>query len=1357
MRIDWKNVISVDMEYPDEERTEDILYVEYKDDRLEKVVYPRGIPSDELLEILNLADKKKIDLRVIEENSEEKKLNEDILAAQKFNDETEALVIDGNGDEKIAYVKKYDGTVEKVPYSEDMNRFIYENLEAKKHGRSSKFFEISNDPEVAKGQVKALEEVIAKKNNQTPVDNSTHSDEEKDLNTKTKKKNSSGVRNFVEMAKFYLDPSEFPEYFDSDTEEPIEESKEDKTDLKDVETDGYRIKNNPTHEKDSEKEKLNEAAAQKFNDETETLVIDGNGDKKVAYVKKYDGTVEKIPYSKDMDKFISEQKAAKERGERPRFFEISNDPEVAKGQVKALEEVIEKRNNQTPVDNSTYSDELVEEENKENRTDLKDIETDGYETKNSPAHEEDSEKEKLNEAAAQKFNDETEGLAIDENGIAYVKKYDGTVEKIPYSKYMDKFISEQKAAKERGESSRFFEFSNDPEVAKEQVESLEKLVAENNNQTSVDNSTYSDELAEAEEENKKEEVENTPTADSILDSDNKKNIDAEDKDVNLYSDRDDSPKDYSDSFNYFDSDSDNENNINPEDEDINIYSGRDDSPEDYSDSFNYFDSDSDNENNINPEDEDINIYSDRDDSSEDYSDSFNYFDSDSDEEKNINTDVEDQNFDTEANELNDDEVENEDELNTRADKLEKNYNKKKAAKIAIGVAAGVLGATGIAAAVTSCNKNTNKNKNEESTSKSFESLMNSMKKDDERRVFAENVFSVTEALNSKALDKDVFALEEDGEATLHFTYDEVAAAKLVLNNYTSEEMYKIFGTDEIDTNDIMVKYQSFTTKMSLYAMNGKAPSGVASLIENEANRTWFEKIENSIVEFNKAPNSTNADKVIRTFAYFYNHGINGSDGIENDEATLSCVKNLAFNMIRGYRDANGEKDYQQYLVVSTEPGSFDDQYRTNKESQVQKGERLSDHIKIAESGPCTIQNVRSHIESLVERLATGRIENKDKKEKSSRPSYTEIRKAAASTIDSNMEIEDDVLYMNRIRGLTKIDSKDESEYTVTKEVWDKMTTEERLDFAKKNGKVISNTKKTTTEKVDASKLTDKEKEEADKQKTYEVNGHKFNSLECKEAYKEGYLAAHNYANEVGAYKHSAIYNSMDIDNSYVVIEEDAGTLNDVAKNRYAYEGRETLLSDSQIQRRLEKDVNNYKNSGSNINDNMVNAYKLGWTESMNTALEADKQNGKAEREEAERLYKEAQEEAKRENEKTPTKDENEKPGSDVDEPNIPTFDENDDPYLDGPDPDIVDPDTVGKEYSAIPEAEVKNYQSSTNNTNDTIDKTTEISEENTSSNDEYEADEMPDLDIEVSEADLDSYFDSYINNNEEVKTLSLKR
>ncbi len=110
-------------------------------------------------------------------------------------------------------------------------------------------------------------------------------------------------------------------------------------------------------------EELNEAAVQKFNDETETLIINGNGDKIVAYVKKYDGTVEKIPYSKNMDKFIGEQKAAMKRGESSRFFEISSDPEVAKGQVEALEEIINRNNKLDSADNSKQSDGNVVDKN----------------------------------------------------------------------------------------------------------------------------------------------------------------------------------------------------------------------------------------------------------------------------------------------------------------------------------------------------------------------------------------------------------------------------------------------------------------------------------------------------------------------------------------------------------------------------------------------------------------------------------------------------------------------------------------------------------------------------------------------------------------------------------------------------------------------------------------------------------------------------------------------------------------------------------------------------------------------------------------------------------------------------------
>ncbi len=147
---------------------------------------------------------------------------------------------------------------------------------------------------------------------------------------------------------------------------PIEEEdqiKDQNFDTKSVGLDSTsKVKDKLLSNENSQEEELNEAAAQKFNDETEALVINGNGDKKVAYVKKYDGTVEKIPYSKNMDKFIGEQKSAMERGESSRFFEISSDPEVAKGQVEALEEIINRNNNLDSADNSKQSDENVVDE-----------------------------------------------------------------------------------------------------------------------------------------------------------------------------------------------------------------------------------------------------------------------------------------------------------------------------------------------------------------------------------------------------------------------------------------------------------------------------------------------------------------------------------------------------------------------------------------------------------------------------------------------------------------------------------------------------------------------------------------------------------------------------------------------------------------------------------------------------------------------------------------------------------------------------------------------------------------------------------------------------------------------------------
>ena len=152
-------------------------------------------------------------------------------------------------------------------------------------------------------------------------------------------------------------------YFAKPPIEEEDEIKDQNFDTKSVGLDSTsKVKDKLLSNENSQEEELNEAAAQKFNDETEALVINGNGDKKVAYVKKYDGTVEKIPYSKNMDKFIGEQKSAMERGESSRFFEISSDPEVAKGQVEALEEVINMNNNFASADNSKQSDGNVVDE-----------------------------------------------------------------------------------------------------------------------------------------------------------------------------------------------------------------------------------------------------------------------------------------------------------------------------------------------------------------------------------------------------------------------------------------------------------------------------------------------------------------------------------------------------------------------------------------------------------------------------------------------------------------------------------------------------------------------------------------------------------------------------------------------------------------------------------------------------------------------------------------------------------------------------------------------------------------------------------------------------------------------------------
>ena len=541
---------------------------------------------------------------------------------------------------------------------------------------------------------------------------------------------------------------------------------------------------------------------------------------------------------------------------------------------------------------------------------------------------------------------------------------------------------------------------------------------------------------------------------------------------------------------------------------------------------------------------------------------------------------------------------------------------KTVAKIA---GAGILGIAAISGAFVACSKQQKKEAEASAVidfnNATFEQLMSTLSETSERRMFFENIYTVTEELNAKLIDTNVFALEEDGEAKLQFTIDEVMAAKLALNNYSSEELKEIFGMQEINAQALQSSYQSFVSKISKFAMNGKAPSTISNLIEDEANRTWFEALENAIIDFNKEVEkedsklvSEKADKVIRTFAYFYNHSINGVDGISNDASTLNCVKNIALNMINGYYDANVEKDYKKYLVVSTAPGEFDDKYVTEKLAQVQKGETLKFHKDEADKGVCTISNVYDHFDSLIISLKeaqktqsdyeqllimklsevlldegqtelSGKVlsqgiteevrkefESTNKKCKKGLEEYDEVMASLYEEIPSFEQItvaaekdnykdifgnlyvsrgekETDetyekrvdeaivkyeeenqlqkltvkeklgklnekiksfiaTIYNNRIRGVQKISENSLADPNgITKQEWDEKTKQEKIEYAKEHGEVVSNKKEEVTQKVDKEDLTPSEKAEAEKKEeeekyVVEVEGEQYKSNEA---------------------------------------------------------------------------------------------------------------------------------------------------------------------------------------------------------------------------------------------------------------------
>lgn len=623
--------------------------------------------------------------------------------------------------------------------------------------------------------------------------------------------------------------------------------------------------------------------------------------------------------------------------------------------------------------------------------------------------------------------------------------------------------------------------------------------------------------------------------------------------------------------------------------------------------------------------------------------------------------------------------------------------RKKAARITAGVLAGATVVGGMAVLLKSCDNEKSNTSEKDYSSMSFDELLKEMPEGHERRTAFEKVRDTLVLLNNNAL---TFKVQADGENVLRFNAEEVLAANLVLNNYTTDELLEIFGSKEINAQEILENYESFASKLSIYYMNATTPSGISTLISDQGNKAWFEELESSIVNFNKNVNQDNADKVIRTFGYLYTHEINGSTTFDINEASIGGVKNLGLNILRGYQDANANDKYNKYLTVASAPSEFDSKYVSLKSAQIQKGEKLSFYLDLAEKGNCTIDWISQHLETMANNLTnmqnaiyaqayleagdTKKAEDslsgvKDGKIVEDIPTYDTMFSALVRNMEDKnigpLESDITVLYNNRVRGYVPITSKT-SAGEITMDEWNKMSSKERFEFAKENGKVTGKTTKTTEKEVSYDSLSASEKEKVDKEKEkleykVEINNKEYEGEKAKAA-KAGWTDATNYAEQKNAYSYHDIYNK--VNPSYPTKVPTNGTLSDIAANAYAFEGVTITSKDSQIQARFNSDVAKYSKTTSD--SKLINSYKEGWLQGIDQKLTSAVNQGKITKKEAQDLYNQAVKSAEEKNKNskaeekptTPTKNESEKP---TNTPSIPVVEEKKDEHA------VSDPNLAG--------------------------------------------------------------------------------
>lgn len=235
---------------------------------------------------------------------------------------------------------------------------------------------------------------------------------------------------------------------------------------------------------------------------------------------------------------------------------------------------------------------------------------------------------------------------------------------------------------------------------------------------------------------------------------------------------------------------------------------------------------------------------------------------------------------------------------------------------------------------------------------SFEEIMNQLEDGSLEKTEYQKVLNFCEGFNKLAAQPNNFRLPAvDGDNYLEISPEEALYTSVVLNNYSSDDLLKIFGTRTLDTDKVMAGYNSVCEKISTYNMNAKIGSGLEALINNPADKTFYHNQEAGVTEFNKTADGDEADLEMSdvVLAMTKSGYINSS---ASDKVTPG-VAHVAMMPTEGFIQANANNS--EYLKYNSVIDSI---------QGISKGENISD-IQKEVNNKNYLSQVKTNVQSSV--------------------------------------------------------------------------------------------------------------------------------------------------------------------------------------------------------------------------------------------------------------------------------------------------------------------------------------------------------------------------------------------------------